>query len=229
MNNQAMLKFATTLRVKRGFGLLEVLIASGIFIMVTGGTTSIVRTVLRNNQNSAERTIAYNLSQEGLDLVKDISNNGLRDISAETSWKHLKYEGNELRELQGSDLSGRAFELFWRQFALQGEPTATWRWVLEFNSHDGDEAGGEEHIFVQKDGEIRSNKCFPNCPATESGETEYIRTIKFYQIDNSTKTQELFDNLPSSSNFVIRVEVKVIWNSGQNEITTSDFLTNWQS
>lgn len=226
-----MLKLATTHPVKKGFGLLEVLIAAGIFIMVTGGTTSIIRTVLRNNQNSMERTIAYNLAQEGLDLVKDISNNSLRDINAVSGWKYLKYEGNGLQELQGIDLSGRAFELFRRKFALEGEPTETWRWVLEFNNNqDGDRANGEEHIFVQKDGEIRSNKCLPSCPTVENGEIEYIRTIKFYQVNKSpVNTQELFEGLPDNTNFTIRVEVRVTWNGGQNEITASNFLTNWQS
>lgn len=223
-----MLKFATTPPAKKGFGLLEVLIASGIFIMVTGGTTSIVRTVLRNNQNSAERTTAYNLAQEGLDLVKDISNNGLRDISAQTNWKHLKYGSGALQELNPSDLSGRSFELFWRKFALPAEPVETWRWVMESNNRDGDGIRGEEHIFIQSDGEIRSNKCFPNCPSSEEGEIEYIRTIKFYQISD-TNAQELFEELPDNNNFIIRVEVKVSWNNDQNEVVSSDFLTNWQS
>lgn len=226
-----MLKLATILSVKNGFGLLEVLIASGIFIIVTGGTTSIVRTVLRNNQDSMKRTTAYNLAQEGLDLVKNISNNNLRDLSAATGWKHLKYERNELRELRGSDLSEKNFELFWRKFALTEEPAEIWRWVLESNSRDGDARRGKEHIFIQKDGEIRSNKCFPDCPATESGEIEYIRTIKFYQVRNdNNNTKELFAEMaPSDNDFVIKVEVRVRWNNDQDEVVASDFLTNWQS
>jgi prepilin-type N-terminal cleavage/methylation domain-containing protein len=55
---------------QRGFGLLEVVIASGILAMVVGAATSLIRSSLRRTALAADRSAAMNLAQEGIEQVR---------------------------------------------------------------------------------------------------------------------------------------------------------------
>jgi hypothetical protein len=55
-----------------GFGLLEVLFATSIFILVVAGLVALSRLALRNALLSMHRAQAYNLAQDGLEAVRQI-------------------------------------------------------------------------------------------------------------------------------------------------------------
>ncbi|MBI2590021.1 hypothetical protein HYW32_03335 [Candidatus Berkelbacteria bacterium] len=54
----------------RGFGLLEVVLATGILALVVTGAVALLNGALRRANLSAERTTAMNLAQEGIELVR---------------------------------------------------------------------------------------------------------------------------------------------------------------
>lgn len=55
-----------------GFGLLEVLISVGILALVTGGVVGLGNISVKNSVISSDRTVAYNLAQEGKEALKQI-------------------------------------------------------------------------------------------------------------------------------------------------------------
>ena len=55
---------------RRGFGLLEVLLASGILIMVIGAIVGLGRAAVRNNLISLQRAQAYNLARETVEIIR---------------------------------------------------------------------------------------------------------------------------------------------------------------
>lgn len=54
----------------RGFGLLEVVIASGILAIVVGAAVGLVRSSLRRTVIGLERTVAMNLAQESIEQLR---------------------------------------------------------------------------------------------------------------------------------------------------------------
>lgn len=69
MNQQSNNKFNSK---SLGFGLLEVLISVGILALVTGGVIGLGNISVKNSIISADRTVAYNLAQEGKEALKQI-------------------------------------------------------------------------------------------------------------------------------------------------------------
>jgi Tfp pilus assembly protein PilV len=59
-------------RQQQGFGLLEVVISSGILALVVGATTGLVRSSLRRTVLAADRSVAMNLAQEGIEQVRSV-------------------------------------------------------------------------------------------------------------------------------------------------------------
>lgn len=55
---------------KKGFGLIEVLVASAILALVVGGAITLMRTSLRRTVLAADRTVAMNLAQEAVEAVR---------------------------------------------------------------------------------------------------------------------------------------------------------------
>jgi type II secretory pathway pseudopilin PulG len=77
-----------------GFGLLEVIISISVIILVVGGTVTLGNSALRNNTISQERTVAYNLAREGVEVVRQIRDtkwiNGTPD-----SWADFGITGSQ--------------------------------------------------------------------------------------------------------------------------------------
>lgn len=55
---------------QRGFGLLEVVLASGVLAMVVGAAVGLVRSSLRRTVIGLERTVAMNLAQEPIEQLR---------------------------------------------------------------------------------------------------------------------------------------------------------------
>lgn len=60
----------TQSKQQQGFGLLEVVISSGILALVVGAATGLVRSSLRRTVLAADRSVAMNLAQEGIEQVR---------------------------------------------------------------------------------------------------------------------------------------------------------------
>lgn len=89
------------MRNKNGFGILEVLIAAMILVVVVGAAVALGHASLRSSALAAEKTTAYNLAQEGIELVRKIRDNSWVDDNTSTGWSNgLKVNNSEYGEYQ---------------------------------------------------------------------------------------------------------------------------------
>ena len=84
-----------TLKIKiqyrKGFGLLEVLISAVIIIMILAALVFIGRAALSNNEYLAERAQAVYLSQEGIELTRQIRDTNWIDGNNTSKWNTFTY------------------------------------------------------------------------------------------------------------------------------------------
>ncbi|MBI3261442.1 hypothetical protein HYZ64_03685 [Candidatus Berkelbacteria bacterium] len=70
-----------------GFGIIEVLVAASIIALVGGGVVMLNSSVLRNTALIADRLIAFEWAQEGIEVARQIRDSNLIDNRPETDWK----------------------------------------------------------------------------------------------------------------------------------------------
>ncbi|OGD65621.1 hypothetical protein A3F08_01095 [Candidatus Berkelbacteria bacterium RIFCSPHIGHO2_12_FULL_36_9] len=78
--------FSTHRLLDRGFGLLEVVVASGILMIVIGSSVTLSRMAIKNSVISLERVQAYNLAQEGMEKMRQIRDSNWIDNNSSTQW-----------------------------------------------------------------------------------------------------------------------------------------------
>lgn len=66
-------------RAQKGFGIVEVLIASMILVTVVGAVVALGSASVRGGLNAADKTVAYNLVQECLETVRGERNTAWTD------------------------------------------------------------------------------------------------------------------------------------------------------
>lgn len=76
----------TTRPTHQGFGLLEVVIASGILAMVVGAATSLIRSSLRRTILASDRTVAMNLAQASIEQLRSARDSTFIDQNPATNW-----------------------------------------------------------------------------------------------------------------------------------------------
>lgn len=69
-----------------GFSLVEVLLAISILIIVMGAVTSIAVGSIKSSRLGKERIVAYELSREQLERLKQVRNTNLIDNVSTTQW-----------------------------------------------------------------------------------------------------------------------------------------------
>lgn len=74
---------------KKGFGILEVLLAGVIIITMLGALVVLGKTVLGNMNYNAQRTQATYLAGEGIETVRQIRDSNYLDRSNTTGWNSL--------------------------------------------------------------------------------------------------------------------------------------------
>lgn len=78
---------------QKGFGLAEVLLASGILILVVASIVSLSRFITRGYSLTQRRTTATYFAQEGLDAVRSIRDSYWIDEDPETDFSSLPRSG----------------------------------------------------------------------------------------------------------------------------------------
>ncbi len=73
--------------MKKGFGLLETVLAAGILTLVLAGVVSLGRISLRAATVNQTRTQAFQIAQEGLEGVRAIRDTNVLDADRATEWK----------------------------------------------------------------------------------------------------------------------------------------------
>lgn len=71
---------------KKGFSLIETVIASGILVMVAGASLTLSNTVIKGNQNLADRTHALYLAVEALEVAQNTRDSNYIDENPNTIW-----------------------------------------------------------------------------------------------------------------------------------------------
>lgn len=72
--------------MKKGFGLLETVLAAGILTLVLAGVVSLGRISLRAATVNQTRTQAFQIAQEGLEGVRAIRDTNVLDADRVTEW-----------------------------------------------------------------------------------------------------------------------------------------------
>lgn len=87
-------------RPQRGFGLIEVLLSTAIFIVVVGSLVALSRMAIRNAILATHRTQAFNLAQDGIETVRQ-----MRD----TNWLDETVKVNDQNQPYGEEYQWLAF------------------------------------------------------------------------------------------------------------------------
>ncbi len=85
-----MLSIAIKNKYKKGFGIIEVLIASVVIVLIIGAVTSAGMSSLRSSTRLQRRGQAAYLAQEGLEAVRQIRDTNWVDGNNLTNWATLE-------------------------------------------------------------------------------------------------------------------------------------------
>ncbi len=80
-------------RTKKGFGILEVLLAGVIIVIVLGALVFLARNSLNNSIYLQEKGQATFLAQEGLEIVRHIRDTNYIDEKNDTKWNSFIIDG----------------------------------------------------------------------------------------------------------------------------------------
>lgn len=166
-------------RRQPGFGLLEVLFATAIFIIVVGSLVTLSRMSLRNAALAAHRTQATNLAQDGLETIRQMRDTGWmarKGQQASDDW--LTYSISSRSTVQdptcsagipGSNFSrpqiGRNYEICYNTIAQ------TFGLRYHTPSTDPAQINGANIALVTSDGNI-----------DPAGPAFYRRTVRFEEV-----------------------------------------------
>lgn len=87
---------------KSGFGLIEVVIASGILVLIAGGSLALSKTVLNGTIKLSDRTAASYLAVESIELVEEIRDTNYIDENPATVWNSGLGDGSYGLRFTGS-------------------------------------------------------------------------------------------------------------------------------
>lgn len=85
---------------KKGFGIIEVLIASSIIAIILFALVATGRAALRNSTDMQERAQALFVAQEGMELVRQMRDTNWVDNKSTTQWKTMvSIDGNVMNDV----------------------------------------------------------------------------------------------------------------------------------
>jgi Tfp pilus assembly protein PilV len=231
------------IRQHNGFGLLEVLLATAIFIVVVGSMVTLSRLALRNAVLSGHRTQAFNLAQEGLESVRQMRDTNWIDSvpkvrgsfrSDETNeWKAFVHECSNTSERgraasYSAPVIGKIYAICYDDAMPAGEPG---RFGLkETNANVQDTRDTDANITVtDPNGPLSFHRTitFENIPDTDSA---YNGLQMMVERDNNPALLVA----PGAQGVERLQSIKVIstvqWRDFDKtwNVTLTTILTNWQ-
>ena len=84
-------------RLKKGFGILEVLLAGVIIITMLGALVFVARTTINNTVYSMQKGQAAYLAQEGMEIVRQIRDSNYIDGRGGSEWNTIAGDDSTLR------------------------------------------------------------------------------------------------------------------------------------
>lgn len=183
--------------LKKGFGILEVLLAGVIIITMLGALVVLGRTVLMNIANNVARAQATYLAQEGIEITRQIRDTNYIDNTNTTGWNSFVRDGSGAPKTPAQYGSSFYSDFF-------------------FVTHDASLIKPILKTATPADGEI----------TTEDG-NKFVRTISFRTIDKSNAggIKPSGAAKPLEADSIVKVICKVEWGSGKS-LSIEEFVAN---
>jgi len=188
-------------RLKKGFGLLEVLLAGVIIITVLGALVLLGRNTINNSTYNQQRTEALFLAQQGIEMVRQIRDSNYIDGNSDTNWNYfvslaLTEGGLGPRDPNATPELERNYKLC-RTFS---------------NLADG---GLRRLVLVDVND--------PRCSTTDRF---YTRKIIFHDIGNEIFTKPLREEAAKSNGYKVEVRMEWSFNGSNKSLVINELIAN---
>ena len=194
---------------KKGFGLLEVLISTVIVIMMMSALVMIGKKSLSNTVYVQQRAQAIYLSQEGLEIIKQMRDTNWVDGKSNTKWDSLAMDKFSHEIINLTEVSNPES---YNTLAWVDSPEN--RYYLENNAYGWPiDVPMIYYTNNQQEG------------------TRFERTVK---VENANPANnKLMNILPGLNDqqketSVLKITVTTSWDNGKYSVSVSDIMTNWR-
>lgn len=90
-------------KYRKGFGIVEVLLAGVIIITVLGALVVVARTTVNNTIYLKQRTVAYSYAQSLIETIRQIRDTNYIDNRSDTEWNNFVGDNNEQIPVLGKE------------------------------------------------------------------------------------------------------------------------------
>lgn len=185
----------------KGFGVLEVMISSGIIVIILIALTTASRAALNGNIQNQMRAQAIFLAQEGLEAVREARDSGWIGNISGTGWNSLVWNGDELNLVDTTSLGCYRIDF----------KTTVNRFGLTKTSACPPLNSDLEKITILSQGD------------------EFDRYVQIESVGDRIMKDDTASSVTAGTNLAnsIKVTVVVNWGAGKS-ISESTILTNWK-
>lgn len=187
--------------LKKGFGLLEVLISAVIIIMILSALVIIGRRALANSAYLQQRAQAIYLAQEGIEIVRQMRDTNWIDGNNATQWDTLASDVTGPINLTGTSVNEKKYNLIKHNN----------RYILEEES-----ITNAEEIKYEDPGVTY---------------TRYVKITNYPKDSASQIFPENLENNVHKDLNALKVTVYIEWDFGGGDTkkaSVSEILTNWR-
>jgi type II secretory pathway pseudopilin PulG len=188
-------------KFKKGFGLLEVLLAGVIIITVLGALVFLGRNTINNSTYNQQRTEALFLAQQGIEMVRQIRDSNYIDGNQNTNWNN--FVSTALTEGDPGPRDPNSTPELERNYKL----------CRTLSNLTGD--GLRRLVLVNGED--------PRCSAANGF---YTRKIIFHDIGNEIFTKPLGVEVAKSNGYKVEVTVEWIFNGSSKSLTINELIAN---
>lgn len=182
--------------LKKGFGILEVLLAGVIIVTMLGALVVLGRTVLMNIANNVARAQATYLAQEGIEIARQIRDTNYIDGTNTTGWNSFVRDGSGAPRTPAR--YGPTF--YGSFFMVDYDSTDKPMLIAAPPSTDGEEI-------------------------TTADGNKFVRTISFDSSTDTMGIKPSGADSALASDSIVKVICKVTWGSGKS-LSVEEFVAN---
>jgi type II secretory pathway pseudopilin PulG len=188
-------------KFKKGFGLLEVLLAGVIIITVLGALVFLAKNTINNTTYNQQRTEALFLAQQGIEMVRQIRDSNYIDGNSNTEWNTFISS-----PLTGSDPGPRdpdSAPVLEKEYKL----------CRTFSNIAG---GGLRRLVLV-------DQTDPRCSVADRF---YTRRIIFHDIGNQIFTKPLGVEESRNNGYKVEVTVSWVYNGSDKSLSLDEIIAN---
>ncbi|OQA04136.1 MAG: hypothetical protein BWY68_00496 [bacterium ADurb.Bin400] len=200
-------------QLKRGFGVLEVLISAAIIAIILGALVSIGRASVASSKLSLQRTQASYLAQEGIEILRQIRDSRWIDGDTRTTWDDFMVNADPIianyleRPVNPvSSLTGTV------RYYIDPNNNAYQTWYFNY--------GSGPLIIKLNESAVDTTDPFNT--------TEFSRTVVFSKVGGLLPDGGEANIVASKNAVKATVIVSWVYNGAAQSVTASEILTNWR-